>query len=208
MYQKRKKETIPALSRHRIPESVVIGLRTSSKGIISTTLPVRQKIKSTKIHFLGPETAGWGGGFPREGVGLKVRAIPRKFVFLGFGRLEGRSLECPGNFRRDVPDPWGCSKSLCHKKKFVRIVQDTFDHDKGHKSTILRRRLHWIFLILSGVFFLPFFPFTVCNLVGKWPQNVEKKARCPGGEQSVGSCHISGCYGFSVPNFSFPKIFW
>ena len=24
--------------------------------------------KSTKINFLGPETARWGGGLPREGV--------------------------------------------------------------------------------------------------------------------------------------------
>ena len=30
--------------------------------------------KSTKINFLGPETAGWGGGLPREGV------VVEKFV--------------------------------------------------------------------------------------------------------------------------------
>ena len=48
----------------------------------------------------------------RRGGGRKVRALPRKFVFLGFGREEpGMSQE----FRRDVPDPWGCSKSLCKK---------------------------------------------------------------------------------------------
>ena len=57
--------------------------------------------KSTKIKFLGPETARWGGGL------------------LGFRREEsGMSRE----FCRDVPDPWRCSKSLC-KKNFVRIFR-------------------------------------------------------------------------------------
>ena len=58
---------------------------------------------SEKINFLGPEIAGWGGGLPREGGGgRKVRALPRQFVFLGFGREEhGMSRE----FCRDVPDP-------------------------------------------------------------------------------------------------------
>ena len=52
--------------------------------------------KSTKINFLGPETARWGGDLPREGV------VARKFVLaleslssLGF---EERNLGCPGNF--------------------------------------------------------------------------------------------------------------
>ena len=59
------------------------------------------------------------GVFHAQGGGRKVRALPRKFVFLGFRREEsGMSRE----FCRDVPDPWGCSKSLC-KKKFVRIFR-------------------------------------------------------------------------------------
>ena len=54
---------------------------------------------------------GWGSS-TRRGAGRKVRALPRKFVFLGFRREEsGMSRE----FCRDVPDPWGCSKSLCQK---------------------------------------------------------------------------------------------
>ena len=36
---------------------------------------------------------GWGSS-TRRGGGRKVRALPRKFVFLGFGR----ELGCPGNF--------------------------------------------------------------------------------------------------------------
>ena len=54
---------------------------------------------------------GWGSS-TRRGGGRKVRALLRKFVFLGFrGREPGMSWE----FRRDVPDPWGCSKGLCKK---------------------------------------------------------------------------------------------
>ena len=61
---------------------------------------------------------GWGSS-TRRGGGRKVRALPRKFVFLGFRREEsGMSRE----FCRDVQDPWGCSKSLC-KKRFVRIFR-------------------------------------------------------------------------------------
>ena len=57
-------------------------------------------------------------------------SYPRKFVFLGF-RIEesGMSRE----FCRDVPDPWGCSKSLC-KKKFVRIFRSLKSgKEKAHK---------------------------------------------------------------------------
>ena len=52
------------------------------------------------------------GSSTRRGGGRKVRALPRKFVFLGFRREEsGTSRE----FCRDVPEPWGSSKSLCKK---------------------------------------------------------------------------------------------
>ena len=54
---------------------------------------------------------GWGSS-TRRGGGRKVRALPRKFVFLGFRSDEsGMSQE----FCRDVPDPWGGSKSLRKK---------------------------------------------------------------------------------------------
>ena len=46
-----------------------------------------------------------------------------------------------------------CSQSLKN--------QDTFDHDKGQKSAILGRRLHWR---LSTGFFA-FSPVFMCNLV-------------------------------------------
>ena len=61
---------------------------------------------------------GWGSS-TRRGGGRKVRALPRKFVFLGFRREEsGMSRE----FCRDVPDPWGCSKSLCKKSSGAFFV--------------------------------------------------------------------------------------
>ena len=53
---------------------------------------------------------GGVGSSTRGGGGRKVRALSRKFVFLGFRREEpGMSRE----FCRDVPDRCGCSKSLC-----------------------------------------------------------------------------------------------
>ena len=55
---------------------------------------------------------GWGSS-TRSGGSRKVRALPRKFVFLGF-RREGSGMS--QEFCRDVPDPWECSKSLCAKK--------------------------------------------------------------------------------------------
>ena len=44
-------------------------------------------------------------------------------------------------------------------------IQDTFDHDKGQKSAISGRRLHWIFLFSSG--FPSFSPGFRCNFLTK-----------------------------------------
>ena len=44
-----------------------------------------------------------------------------------------------------------------------------------------------------------FSPGLLCNSVRKWPQNVEKIARFPGGEKNVESCHVCGCHGFFAP---------
>ena len=56
-----------------------------------------------------------------------------------------------------------------------RVIQDTFDHDKGQKSAISGRRLHWR---LSTGFFA-FSPGSLCNLVRRAPQNLEKVAKNP-----------------------------
>ena len=59
----------------------------------------------------GDRPVGWGSSTPRGG-GQKVRALPRKFVFLGSRREEsGMSRE----FCRDVPDPWGVQR-VCAKE--------------------------------------------------------------------------------------------
>ena len=51
------------------------------------------------------------GSSTRRGGGRKVRALPRKFVFLGFRREDsGMSGILPG-----CPAQWGCSKTLCKK---------------------------------------------------------------------------------------------
>ena len=74
----------------------------------------KKKEHKDQLFGSGDRLVGRGSS-TRRGGGRKVRALPRKFVFLGFRRDEsGMSRE----FCRDVPDPWGCSKSLC-KKKFV-----------------------------------------------------------------------------------------
>ena len=69
--------------------------------------------KSTKINFLGPETARWRGGLPLEG------AVAENFVpaleslsSLGF---EGRNLGCPGIFVGMSRTPGGVQK-VCAKK--------------------------------------------------------------------------------------------
>ena len=70
---------------------------------ISDVWPVSQaRKKSTKINFLGPETAGCGGGLPREGVVAENFAPSLESLSsLGF---EERNLGCPGNFA-GMPGP-------------------------------------------------------------------------------------------------------
>ena len=84
----------------------------------------KKKEHKDKLFGSGDRPVGWGSS-TRRGGGRKLRARPRKFVFLGFRREEsGMSRE----FCRDVPDPWGCSKSLCKKTScalFVPYVKHT-----------------------------------------------------------------------------------
>ena len=73
-------------------------------------------------------------------------------------------------------------------------AQDKFDHDKGQKSAILGRRLHW--RLSTGLF--AFFPVFMCNLVRRAPQNLEKVAKNSSGENRVKSCHVclGGRFGY------------
>ena len=72
--------------------------------------------KSTKIDFLGPESAGWGGEvFHSKGWWSKSSCPPSKVCLpcqVGFRRRK------PGTSRQncwDVPDPWGSSKKFVQK---------------------------------------------------------------------------------------------
>ena len=69
--------------------------------------------KSTKINFLGPETARWGGGLPLEGV-VAENFVPalESLSSLGF---EERNLGHPGNFAGMSRTPGGVRK-VCAKK--------------------------------------------------------------------------------------------
>ena len=98
---------------------------------------------STKINFLGPATAGWDGVFHAKGWGSKSARPPSKVCFPWV--FEGRNLRCPENVAGMSWTPGGVQE--VHAKKFVLFFsQDTFDHDKGQKPAISRRRLHWIYL--------------------------------------------------------------
>ena len=83
--------------------------------------------KSTKINFLGPETAQWGGGLLREGV-VAEKSVPslESSSSLGF---EERNVGCPANFAGRCQTPWGVQKVSA--KKFVCIFRSLI---KTHKE--------------------------------------------------------------------------
>ena len=79
----------------------------------------------------------WGGGLPREGVVAEKFGPSLESLFsLGFGREEsGMSRE----FCRDVPDPWGCPKTLCKKSSCAFFVPlDTFEKHRTHLPCLSR----------------------------------------------------------------------
>ena len=81
-------------------------------------------------------------------------------------------------------------------RKFgCQTVRDTFDHDKGQKSAISGRRLHWR---LSTGFFA-FSPGSLCILVRRAPQKSGESSEKSSGENRVKSCHVCGCHGFFSP---------
>ena len=86
--------------------------------------------KSTKINFLGPETARWGGGLPREGVGVENFVLSLETLSsLGF---EERDLGCPGNFAGMSRTPGGVQKFV--QKKFVRIFRSLLSRWKNRSE--------------------------------------------------------------------------
>ena len=81
--------------------------------------------------------------------------------------------------------PQGATKIKC---------QDKFDHDKGQKSAISGRRLHWTlstgFLLFSSIYV----QFSKTSPV-KSGESSEKSS----GENRVKFCHVCGCHGFFGP---------
>ena len=69
--------------------------------------------KSTKIKFLGPETARWGGGLPREGV-VAENFVPALETLSSLG-FEERNPGCPGNFA-GMSRTLGGVQKVCAKK--------------------------------------------------------------------------------------------
>ena len=74
--------------------------------------------KAQRLTFWVRRPPVWWGSSTRRGGGRRVRALPRKFVLLGF---EEGNLGCPGDFAGMSRTPES-SKSLCNKK-FVRIFR-------------------------------------------------------------------------------------
>ena len=112
--------------------------------------------KSTNIN-LGPETARWGGGFPREG------AVAEKFVpslkglsSLGF---EERNLGCPGNFAGMSLTAKGAQK-VCAKK--VRAHFSFPNVTSRREGVISSANKHVSLCPTRG------FPSLVLHMVPKW----------------------------------------
>ena len=67
-----------------------------------------------------------------------------------------------------------------------------FDHDKGQKSAISGRRLHWR---LSTGFFC-FFSSIYVRFSETSPLKSGESSEKSSGENRVKSCHVCGCHGF------------
>ena len=83
-------------------------------GAWCRTAPYQARNKSTKINFLGPETARWGGGFPREGV-VAEKFVPSLESLSSLGSKRG-IWDVPG-ILPGCPGPPGVFKKFVQKKR-------------------------------------------------------------------------------------------
>ena len=97
----------------------LIAIATSFRFLFCAVLNFRPKERAQRLTFCVWRPPGGVGSSTRRGGGRKVRALPRKFVFLGF---RGEKLGMSRDFCRDIPDPWRCSKSLCKKSSCAFFV--------------------------------------------------------------------------------------
>ena len=106
----------------------------------------KKKKKSTKINFFGPETAGWGGGLPHEGVGVE-KFVPSLESLSSLGFAE-RNLGMSREFCRDVPEIRASQVdvgSLFSKQKCFSALQSVAGGSRARVSAqpcSLLRHLH------------------------------------------------------------------
>ena len=102
--------------------------------------PFQARKKSTKIKFLGPETARWGGGLPREGV-VAENFVPALETLSSLG-FEERNPGCPGNFA-GMSRTLGGVQKVCAKKTscafFVPYLFELSDFSAGPSSSLLTK---------------------------------------------------------------------
>ena len=84
------------------------------ESILDYLTGIQERKKSTKINFLGPETARWGGGLPREGAVAEKFVVPSLESLSSLGFQE-RNLGRPGNFA-GMSRTLGCVQKVCPKK--------------------------------------------------------------------------------------------
>ena len=77
------------------------------------------------------------------------------------------------------------------------FFQGKFDHDKGQKSAISGRRLHW--RLSTGIFC--FFSSIYVQFSKTSPLESGESSEKSSGENRVKSCHVCGCHGFFGPDF-------
>ena len=77
----------------------------------------------------------------------------------------------------------------------ISVSQDKFDHDKGQKSAISGRRLHW----RLSIGFFAFSPVFMWQFSKTSPLKSGESSEKSSGENRVKSRHVCGCHGFFRP---------
>ena len=86
-------------------------------------------------------------------------------------------------------------RKFLFSKIHMNVYQDKFDHDKGQKSAIPGRRLHW--RLSTG--FLVFFSSVYVQFSKTSPLKSGESSEKSSGENRVKSCHVCGRHGFFRP---------
>ena len=84
------------------------------------------------LAILGPETARWGGGLPREGV-VAENFVPALETLSSLG-FEERNPGCPGNFAGMCRTPGGAQK-VCAKKLRALLSFPILEPQRDHAES-------------------------------------------------------------------------